>query len=85
VVIIAVVVGLGRPCVAHDEPLMAVQCEQYVRDICKGKPALPQLGDPDARLYKTAIRRGAASGPNFAGEYTVVGHGCGAWYVVSLW
>lgn len=32
---------------------------------------------PDARTYRTMLRRGVAEGPNFAGHYAVVGWGCG--------
>lgn len=77
--VIALFLGLHLPCMAGDEPIMAVRYEQYpVKNFFKGKPAVPRLEDPDARLFKTAIRRGATSGPNFAGEYTIVEHGCGA-------
>ena len=31
-----------------------------------------------AREYRTALRLGAATGPNFAGHYTVVDWGCGS-------
>jgi hypothetical protein len=78
VLIVVLFLGFSLPCVADDEPLMAIQYEQYpVKNIFKGKPALPQLKNPDARFYRTAIRRSAASGPNFAGEYTIIEHGCG--------
>lgn len=37
--------------------------------------------------YRTAIRKGGAAGPNFAGHFTIVGWGCGssciAWTVVD--
>jgi hypothetical protein len=32
---------------------------------------------PRAREYRTALRSGAAKGPNFAGHFTVVTWGCG--------
>jgi hypothetical protein len=32
----------------------------------------------DARRYRTVIRAGAESGPNFAGHYTLVNWGCGS-------
>jgi hypothetical protein len=32
----------------------------------------------DARRYRTALREGAAAGPNFAGHYAVVSWGCGS-------
>jgi hypothetical protein len=41
------------------------------------QPAQPILNTPGKRLYKTVIRREAASGPNFAGHYTVIQWGCG--------
>nr|MBA4160030.1 hypothetical protein [Gemmatimonadota bacterium] len=42
------------------------------------KPAPVDLSShPDARQFRTALSRGAAEGPNFAGHYTVVSWGCG--------
>jgi hypothetical protein len=42
------------------------------------KPAEVDLkSHPNARQYRTVLRRGAAEGPNFAGHYTVIGWGCG--------
>ena len=53
--------------------------QQYkVPSLFRGKPATPRLETPFAKNYKTMIKRGvAASGPNFAGHYTVVFWGCG--------
>ena len=48
-----------------------------VTEIFHGKPAVPHLNTPYAREYRTRIRQGAAGGPNFAGQYTVVNWGCG--------
>ena len=63
---------------ANDDPLMVFKFEQYsVTNIFKGKPAIPNLEDSDARNFKSAIKGGASVGPNFAGEYTIVQHGCG--------
>jgi hypothetical protein len=42
----------------------------------QGAPVPPKLSPDDERL-RTALRRGAARGPNFAGAYTVVIWGCG--------
>ncbi len=43
-----------------------------------GRPAQVDLtSHPKARLFRTALERGAASGPNFAGRYTLVAWGCG--------
>ncbi len=44
-------------------------------------------GNPEARLYRSVLREGAAKGPNFAGRYTIVQWGCGAgcvdWAIVD--
>lgn len=45
----------------------------------EGQPAAVDLGSASwARRYRTVLREGATSGPNFAGELTVVEWGCGA-------
>ncbi|CAN5356268.1 hypothetical protein BH20GEM2_BH20GEM2_11830 [soil metagenome] len=53
--------------------------EDYpVEEIYRGEPAPVDLDShPDARQFRTALSRGAAEGPNFAGHYTVVTWGCG--------
>jgi len=43
-----------------------------------GKPAAPVLSSAKARRYRTIIWRDAATGPNFAGHYTVADWGCGS-------
>lgn len=43
----------------------------------KGKPAAPKLRSKRAKTYRTVIREGAKSGPNFAGRYTIVTWGAG--------
>lgn len=44
----------------------------------KGKPAAVNLAShKDARMFRTRLREGAATGPNFAGHMTVVMWGCG--------
>ena len=43
----------------------------------KGKPASPILRSKRARNYRTVLREGAKSGPNFAGRYTIVTWGAG--------
>ena len=43
------------------------------------RPARVNLSsNPLARRYRTRLRLGAATGPNFAGHYTVVEWGCGS-------
>lgn len=42
------------------------------------RPARPILVSAEARNYRTVIRLGAAEGPNFAGNFTIVRWGCGA-------
>jgi hypothetical protein len=49
-----------------------------VKTIFKGKPAAPNLSTPDARRFRTELRRQAASGPDFAGHFALALWGCGA-------
>jgi hypothetical protein len=49
-----------------------------VTNVFKGKPAVVDLSShPDARSYRTQLRRQAAEGPNFAGHYKIAIWGCG--------
>ena len=43
----------------------------------KGKPAAPELSKPKARMFRTELRRQAATGPNFAGHFTLALWACG--------
>jgi hypothetical protein len=43
-----------------------------------GKPVPPVLSTPRARMFRTELRRQAATGPNFAGHFTLARWGCGA-------
>ncbi len=59
-------------------PSSAPRFEDYpVREIYKGRPAPVRLDSKTARMFRTRLREGARSGPNFAGRYTVVIWGCG--------
>jgi hypothetical protein len=52
--------------------------EDYpVREIYKGPVARVRLDSPKARMFRTMLREGARTGPNFAGHYTFVLWGCG--------
>ena len=42
------------------------------------RPAAPVLSNASARRFRTMLGRGAAEGPNFAGDATVVTWGCGS-------
>lgn len=43
------------------------------------KPAQPNLkSHPEATKYRSALRKAAGGGPNFAGAYTLVRIGCGS-------
>ncbi len=44
----------------------------------KGKPASVKIEDRQAHMFRSVLRDGAKSGPNFAGHYTAVVWGCGA-------
>ena len=48
-----------------------------VGEVFKGKPAPVKLSKPKDRMYRTALRREAKEGPNFAGYYRMVVVGCG--------
>jgi len=49
-----------------------------VTNIFKGKPAAVDLSShPEARKYRTQLRRQAAEGPNFSGHYKIAIWGCG--------
>lgn len=65
---------------AADLPKNPPRFEQYpALAAFSGKLAVPQVNaHPEARMFRTQIRRGAKEGPNFAGHYTVVFWGCGA-------
>jgi hypothetical protein len=49
-----------------------------VTQVFRGRPVPPVLDTPKARAFRTELRRQAASGPNFAGHFTVALWGCGA-------
>jgi hypothetical protein len=44
----------------------------------KGPPAAPRLNSASARMFRTELRRQAATGPNFAGHFTFAIWGCGS-------
>jgi hypothetical protein len=47
-------------------------------DTFHGTPKAPVLSTKMARAFRTELRRQAASGPNFAGHFTLARWGCGA-------
>ena len=47
-------------------------------EVFRGKPASPVLDTRAARLFRTELRRQAASGPNFAAHFMLARWGCGA-------
>lgn len=49
-----------------------------VDEVFKGTPIEPHLNTAFARNFGTAIREGAARGPNFAGRFAIVQWGCGS-------
>ena len=46
-------------------------------EIYQGKPVAPKLTHPANRLFRTKIREGAGTGPNFAGRLSIAEWGCG--------
>lgn len=69
----------GRACddfSYKDAGASAPQFSDFKTSAEKLTPVAPRITDQD-RTFRTAIRRGAASGPNFAGHYTFVDWGVG--------
>jgi hypothetical protein len=66
---LAVRVAAGEPPRFEDYP---------VSQVFHGTPVSPVLSTRHARAFRTELRRQAASGPNFAGHYTLARWGCGA-------
>lgn len=64
---------------ASDLPAHPPQFKDFpATEAFNGKRVEPDvMHDPDTRQFRTMIRRGAATGPNFAGHYTIVTWGCG--------
>jgi hypothetical protein len=57
----------------------APRFEDYpARGVYRGRPAPVRLDSKMARMFRTRLREGSRSGPNFAGRYTVVIWGCGS-------
>ena len=53
--------------------------EYRVTELFQGKPAPVDLNShPKASLFRTRLREGARTGPNFAGHFTIVEWGCGS-------
>lgn len=49
-----------------------------VAEVYRGRPAAVDLDSlPGSRRFRTNIRNGAAEGPNFAGDLTIITWGCG--------
>ncbi len=63
-----------------DSPANAPRFEDYpVRVVPIKKPhAVDFKGNREAWRFRTVLRDGAPDGPNFAGHYTFVHHGCGS-------
>lgn len=77
-VLVAVLCATG-PVVGLGSNPQAPQFADYpVANIFRGTPKPPVLSSRMARAFRTQLRRQAASGPNFAGHYTLARWGCGA-------
>jgi hypothetical protein len=74
IAVTAIVVG------AFAGPDKAPQYQDFaVTKIFKGKPAAVDLSShPQARMYRTELRRQAAEGSDFAGHYKIAIWGCGS-------
>ncbi|HYO62213.1 MAG TPA: hypothetical protein VER08_01010 [Pyrinomonadaceae bacterium] len=56
----------------------APRFEDYpARRVYRGPSARVRLDSPRARMFRTRLREGSRTGPNFAGRYTFVLWGCG--------
>jgi hypothetical protein len=54
------------------------QFNDFKVKVYKGKPKGVLLrSHPEGRNFRTVLRQGAKDGPNFAGHYTIIQHGCG--------
>jgi len=67
------------PGVAYAQHTRFPRFQDYpVSENFKGKPAPANLrSHPKAPLFRTKLREGAKTGPNFAGHYTLLMWGCG--------
>ena len=80
--------ALPPPCIITEHSARAALAfDEHPAKIWNGMPAKPTLDTPDKRLFRTALTKGAAKGPNFAGHMTIVQWGCGsacvAWAAVD--
>ena len=66
------------PCVMSTATLEAtLKFADYPARAWSGPVVKPRQDTRFARLFRTVLKLGAATGPNFAGRYTVVTWGCG--------
>jgi len=72
---LAVSVRAGEPPRFDDYP---------VSQVFRGTPVAPVLSTGHANAFRSELRRQAASGPNFAGHYTLTRWSCGAGCVTVL-
>lgn len=72
------------PAIAAEPPSFA---DFPVKGIFRALPAVPVLTTRHARMLRTVLRKEAASGPNFAGYFTLARWGCGAgcisWAIIN--
>ena len=77
--------------IATTTPVLAERSPAFtdfpVKDVFVGTPATPVLSTRGARLLRSILSKEAASGPNFAGHFTLARWGCGAgcvsWAVID--
>jgi hypothetical protein len=76
---IVAVVCVARPVARLRPEPQPLQFADYpAANVFRGTPKSPVLSSRMARAFRTELRRQAASGPNFAGHYTLARWGCGA-------
>ena len=75
VALVAIILIYGVTASAAAPPKLS---DYRVKTIFKGKVAAPVLDTKQARMFRTELRRQAATGPNFAAHFTLAQWGCGA-------
>lgn len=69
---------LGWSSLGHTQESAAPDFKHYPATAAySGKPAALKLTSPDAKMFRTRLREGAAQPTNFAGDQVLVLFGCG--------
>src|SRR4051794_28941990 len=76
--LVAVLCATGSVVALRSNSQVPQFADYPVANIFRETPKPPVLASRMARAFRTELRRQAASGPNFAGHYTLARWGCGA-------